>query len=300
MDTFTLPKWPTKVEVTLPSNITKDQLLEFRPFKDWLQTLKKSLEEQNKSDHVFNAKENRYTLRSINIQSVDWFGTMNSPRIGFVKMETVVKNSTHESPLPGIVFLRGGSVAILMIVRPEGQRNGKRYVIMTQQPRIPAGSLSFFEIPAGMIDDEKNFSGAAARELYEETGLTIPEDQLTDMTAKALRNSTATEAHLQHAMYPSPGGCDEFISLFLWEGTKSWAWMNELTGKFRGTDKEKILCKLVPYEELWKEGARDAKTLAAWALYEGLTKDRSFEEVEPVRQEGSKFGSFWAGAWRFT
>jgi ADP-sugar diphosphatase len=38
-------------------------------------------------------------------------------------------------------------------------------------------------------------------------------------------------------------------------------------------DGEKITLKLVPLKDLWKEGARDGKTLAAWALYEGLKKE---------------------------
>jgi hypothetical protein len=29
---------------------------------------------------------------------------------------------------------------------------------------------------------------------------------------------------------------------------------------------------LCEYEDLWKVGARDGKTLAAWALYEGLSR----------------------------
>lgn len=49
--------------------------------------------------------------------------------------------------------------------------------------------------------------------------------------------------------------------------------INHLWEKLGGTDREKTRVKLVKYEELWREGARDAKTLAALALYEGLTSD---------------------------
>lgn len=45
---------------------------------------------------------------------------------------------------------------------------------------------------------------------------------------------------------------------------------NKLTGeRMQG---EMITVRVVDYENLWIEGARDAKTLAAWALYEGLSK----------------------------
>jgi hypothetical protein len=33
-----------------------------------------------------------------------------------------------------------------------------------------------------------------------------------------------------------------------------------------------ITLRVCDYEDLWKEGARDAKTVAAWALYEGLSR----------------------------
>lgn len=35
---------------------------------------------------------------------------------------------------------------------------------------------------------------------------------------------------------------------------------------------EMITLRLCEYEDLWREGARDAKILAAWALYEGLNR----------------------------
>jgi hypothetical protein len=47
-----------------------------------------------------------------------------------------------------------------MIVRPRDVPL-ERYVIMVEQARIAAGSLSFLEIPAGMIGDDRNFKSAA-------------------------------------------------------------------------------------------------------------------------------------------
>lgn len=96
-------------------------------------------------------------MYSVTIQSVDFFGN----RLGFVKLSADVRNK--DGYLPGIAFLRGGSVAMLMILRPSDSKN-ERWVVMTEQARIPAGSLRFMEIPAGMLDKHKTFVGAAAVE----------------------------------------------------------------------------------------------------------------------------------------
>lgn len=270
MSSFTLPDVSPSVKVTIPGDVTRDELLAFRPFREWVATFQKSASEQHLNEkHVFH-HDAPYTLRSIDVHSVERAGS----RILFVLMNTVVKNATDERPLPGIVFLRGGSVAILMILRPEGDEKTK-YVVMTEQPRIPAGALAFYEIPAGMIDDAGEFVGAAATEIREETGLKVPKHELRNMTELALRNSTGVESHLQKAMYPSPGGCDEFIALFVWDRVMSRQGIEQLKGKLTGNrnEREKIKVKLVDYKEIWREGARDAKTLAAWALYENLMRE---------------------------
>jgi ADP-sugar diphosphatase len=273
MSSFNLPDVSPTVPVTFAPdlNLSKAQLLAFPAFKVWLKTLQSSLALQKKRDHSFH--ESPYALRSIHVQSVDFFGA----KIGFMKFVAEVTNDNGEK-LPGIVFLRGGSVAMLMILRPTDQKD-ERWVIMTAQPRIAAGSLSFYEIPAGMIDDSGTFAGAAAKEIKEETGLSIPQHELIDMTEMALKSAKSPEQHLQAAMYPSPGGCDEYIPLFLWERFVERQEIDELRGKLTGlrAQGEKITVQLVKYEELWREGARDAKTLAAWALYEGLKREGAIE-----------------------
>jgi len=99
-------------------------------------------------------------------------------------------------------------------VPPESEKD--KHVILTLQPRIPAGSLSLAELPAGMIDDSGTFSGAAAKEIREETGLEILKDQLIELTKLALPSTQdSTGEKLQQAVYPSPGGSDEFVPIFL-------------------------------------------------------------------------------------
>ncbi|KAJ6110278.1 hypothetical protein N7486_002513 [Penicillium sp. IBT 16267x] len=273
MSTFILPGSQTRVNST--ADLSKDDLLAFPAFNVWISTLQRSLARQSSPGHEFHGDP--YILRTIDIQAVDRFG---GGRLGFVKLKADVSNGRGER-LPGSVFLRGGSVGMLLILQPDdipaSQENGK-WAILTIQPRIPAGSLAFAEIPAGMLDDHGTFAGGAAKEIQEETGLLVQESELIDMTALALQSTPQPddgEEVLQKAVYPSPGGSDEFIPLFLCQKRMPRKDMEELQGKLTGVRDhgEKITLKVVPLEDLWKEGLRDGKTLAAWALYQGLLKE---------------------------
>lgn len=113
MSTFNLPDWSPACPVKLSHDLSKDQLLSFIPFKTWTSTLKNSLVQQDHKHHPFHASP--YRLRSIDIQSVDYFG--GGSRLGFIKLTANVSNDDGEK-LPGSVFLRGGSVAMLVFHLP--------------------------------------------------------------------------------------------------------------------------------------------------------------------------------------
>ncbi|KAN0116877.1 hypothetical protein V8E51_002854 [Hyaloscypha variabilis] len=278
MATFKLDLFDPPVDVRiLTEHVTEEQLMNWNPFTTWAKTLKASLELQTQLDHTGEKHpfhEFPYTVRSVDIQAVDWFGR---GKLGFVKLTAKVQNEApNPQTLPGAVFLRGGSVAMLMILRPSDS-NSERWVVMTDQPRIPAGSLRFWEIPAGMIDDDTNdFSGTAAKEIKEETGLVVPRSELINLTELALAGTQVDEG-LEDAMYPSPGGCDEFIAIFLWEKVMDRQEIENMKGKLTGIRKqgERITVRILNYEDLWKVGARDAKTLAAWSLYEALKRAKN-------------------------
>ena len=165
---------------------------------------------------------------------------------------------------------------MLLILQPDDVSSfseDEKYVILTLQPRIPAGSLSLVELPAGMLDDAGTFAGGAAKEIEEETGLRVSANELIDMTQLAL--SSDDEEHLQQGVYPSPGGCDEFVPIFLWQKRIPREQIKEWQGKLTGLrdDGEKITLALCPLEKVWRFGGRDAKVLAGWALYTGLRKE---------------------------
>jgi ADP-sugar diphosphatase len=77
------------------------------------------------------------------------------------------------------------------------------------------------------------------------------------------------------AMYPSPANLGEFISLLLWEKEIE-AFIGKLTGQ--SNEGETVTLEVCNCRNQWREGARDAKTLCACALYEGLTKTGQIRE----------------------
>ncbi|KAI0475972.1 hypothetical protein GGR56DRAFT_674478 [Xylariaceae sp. FL0804] len=277
--------------VTLPEGLTRERLLAFPHFNSWLETLARSLRTQHADpSHPFHADP--YALRAVRIQSYDVFG---GDRLAFLKLRAEVSNSAGET-LPGSVFLRGPSVAMLVMLLPEDEPDhGKdveeeeRYVLLTVQPRVPAGSLAFAELPAGMVDEAGAFAGTAAREIREELGLEIPASRLrclSDEAAAVDREEEREveeekgeygerEERLPEAMYPSAGGCDEHIPIYMHERRVPRSQLAEWTGRLTGLREhgERITLRLVPMRRLWREGRRDAKCLAALALWEGLRRE---------------------------
>jgi len=167
--------------------------------------------------------------------------------------------------------MRGGAVAILVILK--ANEDGKEYTVLTVQPRVPAGSAAFCEIPAGMLDGDGKFVGVAAKELKEETGLEIDSDKLISLTDLAFGDKA-------EGMFPSPGGCDEFIKLYLYRQTVDQDYINKLEGQLKGLveEGETIVLRVIPLDQLWKT-CPDAKSLSSLLLYNQLLKDKSIPSL---------------------
>ncbi len=232
------------VGLTVGLSITQDQvgkfLNEFLPFKRWLNRMN---------------NEPRFNLRSLELQTVDMFG----PRIGFAKFKTEILNEVNK-PIPGIVFMRGGAVSILVILTCENVD----YTILTIQPRVPIGEFECAELPAGMIDNDHNFIGVAAKELKEETGIEIRQEQLVDLGQLAWGDNF-------QGLLPSAGGCDETIKMFLYRTNITREQLDNIEGRATGVleEGETIKLKVVRLDELW-ENTSDCKALSSLLLYEKL------------------------------
>ncbi|KAJ3137248.1 hypothetical protein HDU90_002034 [Geranomyces variabilis] len=244
-----------------PTTIDLAKVEAFPPFKDWVSALDTELSRSPVA--------NRVAVRGVEVTDVDEFG---NGKIGFVKFKADVQWSDAEGGrIPGVVFARGGSVALLVIVRPEeattrqtGNKGDKdERVVLVVQPRVAVASLAFAELPAGMLDGERKFSGTAAKELKEECGIEISEDELVDLTDLALGSDGGS------GVYPSPGGSDEYIRLFLCRKRMPSAEIDRLEGAKGGLrgEGERIDLRLVKKRDLWKL-TRDMKALSALTLYE--------------------------------
>ncbi|KAF2735987.1 NUDIX domain-containing protein [Polyplosphaeria fusca] len=289
---FYLEEFEPRCRVDIvPENLTPEQLTNFVPFQDWKRSLHHALSLQSRHpDHPFN--KHPWRLEAIQVQSVVWF---TETRLGFVMLQAVVKNDKEGAmPLPGTVFLRGNSVAVLIILELDNEARDK-YVLLAVQPRIAAGSLAFTEIPAGMMDGSGKFNSKAIDEIKEECNLVIRKEDLLDMTGEVLAGSAkkATEQtevppgtaqeeteKLREAMYPSVGGCDEAIGLMFCQKKMTQAQMDQLQNAVTGLEAEgeTIRLKLVKLEHVWREVARDGKALAALALYGQLRKEGKIKE----------------------
>lgn len=249
-----------------PHLITEEQVklsLESVPFKEWLENI-------NKQSNLF--------VNSLTFQCVDMFG----PRVGFIKFKADVfkvvvtekkdadgkiSQIKENKPIPNIVFMRGGSVAILVVLK--SKETGKLYSILTKQARFPAGIDMFAEIPAGMLDGNGDFKGVAAKEMEEETGLHIKSDQLIDLTEFAFQGKSK-------GVYLSPGGCDEFIRIFAYEKEVDEKFIQDLKGKLTGEEgsDEVIVLEIVEFEKLWRVSP-DAKGLIAMMLYQKYKENKN-------------------------
>lgn len=188
--------------------------------------------------------DTRFRIHHVYVQATD---TRFDGGLLFAKLTADVTDEEGHR-IPGAVFLRGDAVGILIVLKGET----RQWSVLTVQPRFPSGQYDSVEIPAGMLDDHGDFRGTAAREIREETGLEIH----------------AGELEYLGEFFPSCGGCDEKLRLFVCERRMAEADIHALEGTPAGMhhEHERIRIKLVPLHEL-PSHTNDPKALIAYGHY---------------------------------
>jgi 8-oxo-dGTP pyrophosphatase MutT (NUDIX family) len=216
------------------------------------------------------AEQSHLTIKHILITDIDMFGPVN---VGFIKFKTFFvddRNKTtkdgKENIQMGIVFMRGDSVAILVLLHEIDKKKkiNQLHVVLTCQNRIPAGDQNFVELVARMVDSStNNVIGVAAKEVEEETGIKINIKDTIDLGMMA----------------PSMGGCDERMHMYAFVQKVTSEQINKYEGKLTGNleEGESITLKVVKYEEVMQH-TYDAKAMCAMFKYEQYL--RSQEESE--------------------
>ncbi|KAL0234394.1 hypothetical protein PCE1_001430 [Barthelona sp. PCE] len=232
-------------EYTFDSNLTSEDLEKVKQakiFQDFL---------SNRDPNV--------ELKEVHLQSVDYFG----PRVGFIKLRT--KTVVEGQTIPGIVLLRGGAVAVFVVLIDD--ETGKKYSLLVDQPRAAIGKF-IFECPAGMLDASGEFKSVAKKEIEEETTLILDESEFVDLT-----HMYSPECQ-DPGLYCSVGLMDEFLRFFAVEKHVDTATIDRLHGIEAGERHHGELIKvhIVDLDNVPKSTC-DMKTIMAYLMYKDWKRE---------------------------
>ena len=269
--------------------ISKFPTRKWAPARKWFATIKtKSIEIIPAHQHIESSMDsliiapkfinwlNKFNpqqikVNSVTITDINWFSAKPEPiKLGFVKCTVdAIDVNSNKKIVSNIAFIRGNSVAILIIVKIANpvKRRGKsnsseketEYVLLCEQMRLPVGERKR-EICAGMTDAEGNIV-VALKEVKEETGLVIKH---------------VSELVPLGSIYPSPGGCDEEIHLYSWTTTVTPEEFDEMQTKVFGNpdEYEEIKLSFVEINEFMTTTLKEIGDVKAeCALFRHLLND---------------------------
>jgi len=233
-----------------------------KAFTDWKTKIGELLEKPGyKSDRI------------IHIRNVFAFGDIRYTPKGFVFASIDI--TKDGKTVPGCVFLRGDSVACIVILVNKLTNN--KFVLTVRQPRIAIGHDDEEEIVAGMLDASNNFVGVAAKEILEETSINISDYGLEELSS--------------YAVPMSQGACDERIKFYAVEIPLNEFEIAALDCKYTGNidEGECIKLKVRTYDDFKSAIARgeirDAKSIIAASLYDKKIKDYNENVVANTRKD---------------
>lgn len=211
--------------------------------------------------------DNEIELEEFHITDADFFGPVEPNRLGFVKGFGKARDKETRDTIPAIAFIRGGAVAVLIVVKVK--ETGNVFILLCRQLRFPAGR-AMIEACAGMVDERSNnVIGVVFNEVREETGFLLNLDSLIDLGK----------------ITPSAGGCDECIYLYAWETEISQEEFEDKQKRVFGEGKyEKIKLLFYPYDNFDDilDDIGDVKAECCWRRYQRY-KNRTAPPTQDAR-----------------
>lgn len=215
----------------------------------------------NKYINWIESIDSEIDIKEILIQHIDYFGL----KIGFIHLEvTAFYNGIK---IPGIVLLRGDSVAVLVLLQiideQHSEMNNKIFIPIVKQPRIAISKSDFEEIPAGMMDEDNNLKIKVIDEVSEETGINIYSNEIIKIIDG----------------YTSTGLLDEKISIFATYKSINLKEYNKINNRNAGNklEGEQIIVNMVKLNYL--EQIQDFKTMcAAFAWRKHYSPESEFKQ----------------------
>jgi 8-oxo-dGTP pyrophosphatase MutT (NUDIX family) len=199
-----------------------------------------------------NLKNKNVEIKSIRIDKVNFFGK----KIGFIYLESEIYIDGIQ--VPGIGFIRGDSVAILLVLTAIIDNEvelASKYTILVEQYRPNVGKFKK-GIPAGMIDEEGQVTSTAIKEIEEEVGeLNIVEEDLQYLIEFS----------------PSSGGCDENVILYAVEKDIDYDELMKFQDRITGSENENEVIKLdvLPLIDL-ENANKGSKTWTSYNIFKEL------------------------------
>lgn len=184
--------------------------------------------------HKFQLWKSHLLGNGLKIEDIEEVYTRRNPEGEVLFSLLMLDAETPEgNKIPPICFLKGEVVTVLVCLVDRDTR--EKYLVLVRQRRIAEGAVTY-EHPAGMVDNIKTPIEIAVQEVYEETGLSIREDQLTPVLH-------------DRRLFPSTGTSDECMYLFFTELELSQAEILGLSERETGVDDENIITLVLPFAE---------------------------------------------------
>ena len=149
--------------------------------------------------HKFNLWKGRLEKSGLDVHRVDELYSRRNGK-GEVLFSLLYTDATtpEGDKIPPICFLKGEVVCVLICFIEIETR--EKYLLLVRQRRICDGSLTY-EHPAGMLDSESDAASVAAREVFEETGISISKEQLVALNKEPYFPSTGTSDEAMYLFY---------------------------------------------------------------------------------------------------